>query len=115
MQIFSVFIDEILLWKPQDNSFDSKLTYIHNYKTAVKFEENYLKQDIVSFTHWNVVNPFIVYEFDIWSHDLHTEFTLLELLSWPLIPTLISILILGMVLDSIHDQFFIFKFSFWFS
>ena len=32
--------------------------------------------DNVSFTHWNVVNLFIVYKLDTWSRDLSTDFTL---------------------------------------
>ena len=33
-----------------------------------------------TFNHGNVVNFFIVYELDIWSHDLNTDFTLDEYL-----------------------------------
>ena len=48
-----------------DYSLTPKLTYIHNFKIAVKFEGNSLKQDELSLTHGNVVNIFIVYELDI--------------------------------------------------
>ena len=56
------------------------LTYIHNSNISVKFEENCLKQNKVSFTHENVVNVFIVYQLDIWSRDLNSEFTLKDCL-----------------------------------
>ena len=36
--------------------------YIDNAKTQVKFDGSWLEQDIVSFTHENIVNFFIVYE-----------------------------------------------------
>ena len=56
-----------------------KLTCNHNSKIAVKIEGNCLNQDKTSFTHRNVVN-FFVYELDIWSHDLRTEFILKDYL-----------------------------------
>ena len=55
-----------------ENSFALKPTYIHSSKIAINCEETCLKQGKVSFTHNNVVNDFIVYELDIWSHDLST-------------------------------------------
>ena len=48
------------------NSFVSKLTYASNCKIRVKFEENYLKQDKVSFTQSNVVNVFVIHESNTW-------------------------------------------------
>ena len=39
-----------------------------------------LMQDIVTFTPWNVVNSFIVYELDRWTKDLNVEFTLKDCL-----------------------------------
>ena len=88
-KIFSGTIDNIFGWKSEglsensitiratsDNSFDPKLTYIHYSEIAVKFEGNCLKQDKVSFSQRNAVNPFVVYELDIWPHDLNTIFTL---------------------------------------
>ena len=59
-----------------DKSFSPKLTCIHNFKIAVNFEENYIKQDKVSFGHKNVMSVFIAYEVNIKSHDLNTDFTL---------------------------------------
>lgn len=38
------------------NSFDQKLTEIYNLKIAVKFEENCLQEDKVSFTSGKVRN-----------------------------------------------------------
>ena len=40
---------------------------------AVKFNGNCLRQDIISLTQKNVVNSYIVYEFDKWSRDLSTN------------------------------------------
>ena len=48
------------------NSFVSKLTYASNWKIRVKFQENYLKQDKVSFTQSNVVNVFVIHESNTW-------------------------------------------------
>ena len=59
-----------------DISFTPKPTYIHNSEISVKFERSSLKQDKLSFTHGNVVKIFIVYELDVWSRDLNTDFTL---------------------------------------
>ena len=58
------------------NSFTPKPTYIHDYKLAVKYEGNCLKQNKVFLSHGNVVNVFIVYQLDTWSHDINTYFAL---------------------------------------
>ena len=87
-------------------SFAPKLTYIQNSKIAVKFEGKCLKQDKVSFDHKNLVNFVILYELDIWSRDLNTDFTVkivyLELLSWLRMLIMIYILIFDKVFDLIQ-------------
>lgn len=68
-QILSAAIDKFFGWKlkkfpeesirtpaTSDKNFASKLAHIHNLKIIVKFKENYLKQDKVSFKHRNVAN-----------------------------------------------------------
>ena len=41
--------------------------WIDGYKLPkIKFNENYLKQDIVNFLHKNVVNLYITYKLDAW-------------------------------------------------
>ena len=62
------------------NSFTPKLTCVHNFKTIVKFAGNCFEKGKVSFTHRNVVNGFIVYELDIWLHDLNTDLALKDCL-----------------------------------
>ena len=44
-----------------DNRLATALSYIGN-KTRVQFNESYLKQDKITFTHRNTVNIYIVYE-----------------------------------------------------
>ena len=44
-----------------DNRLATELSYIGN-KTGVQFNESYLKQDKITFTHRNIVNIYIVYE-----------------------------------------------------
>ena len=58
-----------------DNSFAPKITDIHKYKIALKFEGNCLKQDKVSFVQRNMENIFIVYELNTWSRYLKADFT----------------------------------------
>ena len=65
-------------WK---NIVAPKVTYIHSFTIAVKFEGNYLKQDKISFTHRNVIHFFIVFELGTYSYS-------------------------GYKLDSIPDHFF---------
>ena len=67
------FVTYILYKK---NSFTPKLTYIHNFKITVNFEEICLKQDKIYLICGNVVNFFIVYKLDIRSRELDTDFTL---------------------------------------
>ena len=62
------------------NSFTPKLTYIHNFKITVNFEEICLKQDKIYLICGNVVNVFIVYKLDIRSRELDTDFTLKDCL-----------------------------------
>ena len=62
------------------NSFTPKLTYIHNFKITVNFEEICLKQDKIYLICGNVVNFFIVYKLDIRSRELETDFTLKDCL-----------------------------------
>ena len=57
-------------------SLSQKLVW-HNSRIKLKIKRSCLKQeDKAAFTPKNVVNLFIVYELDIWSPDLNTEFTL---------------------------------------
>ena len=62
------------------NSFTPKLTYIHNFKITVNFEEICLKQDKIYLICGNAVNFFIVYKLDIRSRELDTDFTLKDCL-----------------------------------
>ena len=59
------------------NSLAAVLTYIHNAKTAVKFDRGYLEQDKAKFTHRKVAHLFIVYGLDMWSRNSRTDFLLL--------------------------------------
>ena len=69
-QIFSSFIDKTFGWKSNElleegittsaiSGNTPKLTYIHNFKIAVKLEGNCLKQEKESFTNINVVKVFM--------------------------------------------------------
>ena len=58
---------------------DNILKLMHS-KIAVKFEGKRFKQDKLPFTDGNAVNIFIVYELDIWSRELRTDFTLKDCL-----------------------------------
>ena len=49
---------------------------MHNSKTALKFEENCLKQDKVSFTHRNVGKVSIVFELGTLARDSNVDFIL---------------------------------------
>ena len=60
---------------------DNILKLMHS-KIAVKFEGKWFKQDKLPFTDGNAVNIFIVYELDIWSRELRTDFTLKDCLFW---------------------------------
>ena len=59
---------------------DNILKLMHS-KIAVKFEGKWFKQDKLPFTDGNAVNIF-VYELDIWSRELRTDFTLKDCLFW---------------------------------
>ena len=50
------------------NSFASRLTFIYNGRVGVKFEEILLRQDKISCSHRTIVDLFIVYELDTFSH-----------------------------------------------
>ena len=49
---------------------------MNNSRIRIEFKGSCLKQDKITFTPYNVVNLFIVYELDRWSQDLNAEFTL---------------------------------------
>ena len=55
--------------------------FVQNWYGWLKFKVSRLKQeDKVAYTSKNVVHLFIVYELDIWSSDLKTNFTLKDCL-----------------------------------
>ena len=62
-----------------------RLNYIDNAETQVKFDDSWLEQDIVSFTHKNIVNFFIIYELTyghvIKTLILHQKIVYLELVN----------------------------------
>lgn len=43
---------------------------------AVEIKGSYLKHNKATFTHKNIVNLLILYELEIWSRNLNTNFTL---------------------------------------
>ena len=60
-----------------NKSISPKLVWMNNSRIRLKFKGSCLKQENkAAFTPKNVVNLFIVYELDIWSQDLNTEFAL---------------------------------------
>ena len=83
-QIISGTVDKILRWKSKglseesittpatlDNSFATKLSYIHNSKIAVKFQGNCLKQNKVTFYSWKNSKRF----YFLWIKCMVTSFT----------------------------------------
>ena len=69
-------IEKIKLLITAHHSLSPKLKW-YNSKIWVQFKGSCLKQDLNSvFTPRNVVNLYIVYELDVWSWDLSTDFTL---------------------------------------
>ena len=54
---------------------------MNNSRLRLEFKGSYLQQEVeAAFTPNNVVNLFIVYEFDTWSKDLNAQFTLKDCL-----------------------------------
>ena len=66
-----------------NHSISPKLKWMNNSRIRVEFKGSCLNQNIKTFTPRNVVNLFIVYEFDIWSSDLNSVFTLKDCLLGP--------------------------------
>ena len=64
----------------ENKSLSPKLTWMNNSKIRLRFTGSCLKQDKTTFTPNNVVNFYIVYELDRWSHDLNAKFTLKDYL-----------------------------------
>ena len=58
-----------------DHSLSQKLMWMNNSRIEVRFKGSYVKQHKLTFTPRNVVNLFIVYEWDTWSQDLNADFT----------------------------------------
>ena len=77
----------------------------------MKYDGGCLEQEKITFHHRNIVNVYIVYEKEFWPNDLGTDFklenTILGVLSRLRILILIRILMLGMILDLIHMNFFL--------
>ena len=58
------------------NIFNSGINYFDNARMRVKCDENYLKQEKVTFTHKQVVNIYIVYETNLQPFTVGLNFTL---------------------------------------
>lgn len=65
----------------QSNSLALKLIWIHDPEIAVELKRSCFKQNRITFIHRSAVNLFIAYKSDMWSRDLHTDFTLGNFLS----------------------------------
>ena len=75
----------------------------------MKFDGSCLKQEKITFNDIAMVNLYIVYEINLWSHKTGTDFTLgiyLKLLHSLKNLIHISILIVDMVLDLMHKEVF---------
>lgn len=75
----------------------------------MKFDGSCLKQEKITFNDIAMVNLYIVYEINLWSHKTGTDFMLgtsLELLHSLKMLIHISILIVDMVLDLMHKEVF---------
>ena len=116
MTILSIFhggilnnYENITSFATSDNGLAPSLSYI-GVRTRVKFGGQWLKQEKVTFTQWNVVNIYIVYEKDFWpfkqSDDLLLWSFLCGMLNWSKMLILISVNILGIVLHLIHTEVF---------
>ena len=84
-----MILNEVIAWKcnewsdkniksllPPGKNLTPKLKWIHNSKILQEFQWSCLKQDRATFAHRNVKKMFIICEWDIWSRDLNTKFTL---------------------------------------
>ena len=70
--------DHTSAWKSNwlsDNKLSPLLSYI-NTKIRIKFIENCLKQDKITFTHKSLVNIYIVYEINLWDCGYDDHITL---------------------------------------
>ena len=116
MTILSIFhggvlknYESITSFATSDNGLAPSLSYI-GVRTRVKFGGQWLKQEKVTFTQWNVVNIYIVYEKDFWpfkqSNGLLLWSFLCGMLNWSKMLILISVNILGIVLHLIHTEVF---------
>ena len=75
----------------------------------MKFDGSCLKQEKITFNDIAMINLYIVYEINLWSHKTGTDFTLgtyLELLHSLKMLIPISILNVDMVLDLMHKEVF---------
>ena len=59
-----------------DNSLNQRRNYLDNFRIRVKFDENSLKAENVTFVHKQVVNICIVYETNLWPFTVGQHFTL---------------------------------------
>ena len=53
------------------------LSYV-DVRPKIKFDGQYLKQEKVTFTHKNVLNIYIVYEINLWTHPQGADFKLVN-------------------------------------
>ena len=67
--------ENIKLPTKSDNSLLLPINYI-DFRPGIKFDGQYLKQDKVRFNHENVVNIYIAYEINFWSHKQNNDFRL---------------------------------------
>ena len=68
--------EKIKLPVTTDNVLYPKVISMNSSRKRARFKSSCLKQDKVTFTPWNVVNLFIIFELDIWSQDLISVFNL---------------------------------------
>ena len=63
-----------------NKNLSPKLVWMNNSRIKLEFKGSSLKQDKWIFTPNSVANLYVAYEFNIWSKDLNTEFTLKDYL-----------------------------------
>ena len=57
-----------------NHSLSSKLVWMNNSRKILRFKGSCLIEDKVTFILNNLINLFIIYKLDRWSHDLNADF-----------------------------------------
>ena len=71
-----LFDESIKPLSTSPNSLNKGINYIDNANIRVILDGSCLKKEKLAFTHKQVVNIYIVYEINLWSHTQSADFTL---------------------------------------